>query len=115
MEKPGDEAVKRFERRQAEKRKVTSLHSKREQKLEQKQRQNRLMMLMHSFLDSEEKSDHDAMRMYGRGLSGFTREERQEAYTCALNARKAARPDVPTAAADIAEPAQPEPDGSGAA
>lgn len=113
-----EQALQRFEDRQADKAKVDrSLEKRRDEKQAQRQHWNRLMMLMHSFLEAEAKGDHDGMRLYGRGISGYSREERQEAYQCALNARKAAgQVDVPTAAARTDGPAEPGPEpGPGAA
>lgn len=102
-------ALERFEERQRERAKVVNLGAKREELEEQKHRIARLMMLMHSFLDAEAAGDHEQMKMYGRGISGYSREERQDAYECALNARREAGqvntdgaptpgPDEPTAA-----------------
>lgn len=102
------EDLKRFTKRQQDKRKVVSLHQAREAKQAERQRLNRLAMLMHSFLDAEAAADHDGMKMYGRGISGYTREERQDAYACALNARKATKANDATPTADPTEPDRPE-------
>lgn len=54
---------------------VTSLSKQREKRENERHRRNRLLMLMHSFLDAADKGDTDSQRLIGRGLSGYTREE----------------------------------------
>jgi len=67
---------------------IASIARAREKREAAKHRKNRLLMLMHEFLDAEDRGDTDHMRMVGgRGLSTYTRVERNEAYAEALAAR----------------------------
>lgn len=54
---------------------VASMSKFREQREIKAQRRNRLRSLMHQFMDAAEKSDEDAMKMIGRGLSAYTQDE----------------------------------------
>jgi hypothetical protein len=57
--------------------KVASIAKKREEKENERQRKNRLMMLMHKFMDAAEATppDESMMKMYGRGLAGYPNDE----------------------------------------
>lgn len=69
--------------------KVASIAKKREEKELERQRKNRLMMLMHKFMDAAEATppDEAMMQMYGRGLSGYTHDEVNEANRAARRQR----------------------------
>lgn len=69
--------------------KVVSMAAKREEKARARQRKNRLMKLMHQFMDAAEAvpADSDAMKMIGRGLSGYSKTELNEANRVAKRQR----------------------------
>jgi hypothetical protein len=69
--------------------KVASIAVKRAEKELARQRKNRLMMLMHQFMDATDLTppDEATMKMCGRGLSGYSKEEINEAYRVALRQR----------------------------
>lgn len=70
--------------------KVASIAVKRAEKDLARQRKNRLMMLMHQFMDASDKTppDEDMMKMCGRGLSGYTKTEINEANRVAKRQRR---------------------------
>lgn len=57
--------------------KALSMANKREEKDLARQRKNRLMMLMHQFMDAAEATppDESMMKMCGRGLRGYPNAE----------------------------------------
>lgn len=69
--------------------KVASIAVKRAEKDLARQRKNRLMMLMHEFMDASDKlpPDEDMMKLIGRGLSGYTKTEINEANRVAKRQR----------------------------
>jgi hypothetical protein len=79
--------------------KVASIAAKRAEKELARQRKNRLMMLMHQFMDAADKTppDEAMMKLVGRGLSGYTKPEINEANRVAKRQRMKPQPQPPRA------------------
>jgi len=69
--------------------KVVSIAPKRAEKELARQRKNRLMMLMHQFMDAaaSDPPDEAMMKLVGRGLSGYSKTEINEANRVARRQR----------------------------